>query len=40
VQFDDGKATGPFIRAALEIETMDKWLPEAAAFKKAMFELK
>ncbi len=40
IRFDDGKAVGPFIRSALEIESMDQWLPPAAASKQAMFNLK
>ena len=34
IRYDDGKATGPFIRAALEIESMHEWLPEHLASKK------
>ena len=40
IRFDDGKATGPFIRAALEIETMNEWLPKLMAAKTALFDLK
>lgn len=39
IRFDDGKAVGPFIRSALEIETMGTWLPKTEAARKAMFKL-
>jgi len=39
IRFDDGKATAPFIRAALDIESMDEWLSKDMDSKIAMFEL-
>lgn len=39
VRANDGKGTGPFIRACIEVETMPEWLPDGAAEWRERFEV-